>query len=462
MSICERMAAYVWRASWETISPEARGKLRQHILDSLGCAVGALPSAAMAAINAEEQELNASGPCSLIAGGKTTPERAAFYNSALVHSLDFMDSFLAPGEVCHPSDNLAGILAAAEVSGAPGREFLAALAIAYHVQCRLTASGVSIMRKGFEPTIQLAVSLACGMSRVLGLSEPETAHAIALCAAGGLSLAGSHKGEATPQSRGLAPAATAFQCIHNVRLAQKGVTGSLRIFEGTPGLEEVLGKAFGIDWDNEGYDAILAVSMKRYNAEFHAQSAIEGILELRREHNFPADEVQGVQVDIFQAGFDLMGGGARAIRTKADADRSLPYLMAVALLDGEVGPQQFEAERIQRDDVQTLLRKVTVWLSQAYTRAYPESLCCKVRAGLRDGRIFELEKSDYLGFFRRPVPVEQLIEKFKRLGRLGGSEREVQAVIEGVARLEQRPVTDLCAALRDLRREPAPASLAAA
>lgn len=460
MTICEQLAAYTWRASWDKISAEARGKLRQHLLDSVGCALGALSSGVIGAIGAEEKDLSPSGPCSLIGGGQTTPERAAFYNGACVRYLDFMDTFLAPGEACHPSDNIAGILAAAELAGASGTSLLTALAIAYHVQCTMTASGVPIMRRGFDHTLTLAVSLACGMSRVLGLTEKQTAHAIALCAAAGLGVAAARSGEHVPQWKGLASADTAFRCIHNVRLAQKGVTGPLHVFEGPLGVEHVLGKSFAVDWNAEGYDGVLACSLKRYNAEFHAQSAIEAILEMRREHALDPAQVHGIQVDIFKAGYDMIGGGkyvnAASVTTKEDADHSLPYLMAVALIDGEVGPAQFEASRIQQQDVQTLLKSVMTWLSLAYTREYPQTLKCKVRVGMKDGSIFELEKADYLGFFRRPMPVEQVIDKFKRLSRPAATDSALQCVIESVARLEQRPVSDLLLALRELRPEHLP------
>ncbi len=455
MTTCERLAAYVARASWDGFSPEARGKMRQHVLDSLGCATGAIGSGPMAAIAAEHTEWGLTGPCSLIGGGTTTPERAAFYNGALVRHLDFMDTFLASGEACHPSDNLAGILAAAELAGAAGREFLTALAIAYHVQCRLTSSGVPITRKGFDHTIQLSISLACGMSRVLGLSKEQTAHAIALCAASGLSVVAPNTGERNQQGKGLASAATAFTCIHNVRLASKGITGPLHVFEGP--LRDILGKDFGIDWDNEDYDGILACSIKRYNAEFHAQTAIEAVLELRKENGLEAADVHGIQVDIFKAGFDLLGGGkqqnSRAIANKEDADRSLPYLMAVAMIDGEVSPKQFEPRRVGSEDVQRLLPQVSTWLSLAYTRDYPDSMRCKVRVGLKDGRIFELEKADYQGFFRRPMAVEDLLAKYKQLTGNAAPEAMAQRVIESIARIEQRPVAELTAALRNLQQE---------
>jgi 2-methylcitrate dehydratase len=454
MNTCERLAAYTLRTTWDSISPEARSKLKQHVLDTLGCALGAIPSPVAAAIREENAELNAEGNSSLIGGGKTTPERAAFYNGALVRYLDFMDTFIAPGEACHPSDNFAGILTAAELAGASGRDFLTALALAYHVQCSLTASGVPIMRNGFDHTLQLGISLAAGMSRVLNLTESQTAHAVALCASSSLSSAASRSGEHVSQWKGLASAAVAFNCLHNVRLAQKGVTGPLQIFAGPRGLETLLGRPFGIDWDNEDYDAIMACSIKRHNAEFHAQTAIEAVLELRHEHYLTAGTVNRIQVDIFKAGYDLIGSDKYAnpetVTTKEDADHSLHYLLAVALIDGEVGPRQFDPERITREDVQELLPKVVSWLNLRYTRGYPNSLTCNVRIETIDGRVLQREKDSYPGFFRQPMTIQALLVKYNQLAKVSAAPQASQRIIEAIARLDDRPISELIEALSDL------------
>ncbi|MBV9266475.1 MAG: MmgE/PrpD family protein [Acidobacteriaceae bacterium] len=459
MNTCERIAAYTGRASWDAVSPEARGKLKQHVLDTIGCALGAISGEPIEAIRREETEVGATGPCSLIGGGSTTPERAAFHNGALVRYLDFMDTFLAPGEACHPSDNFAALLAAAELSGASGRDFLAALAVAYHIQCRLTASGVPIMRKGFDHTIQLSISLAAGIAKLLQLDEQQTANAIAICAVSGLGLAASRSGEHVPQWKGLASAATAFNCMHNVRLAKQGITGPLHVLQGPMGLEEVLGKPFAIDWDTEDYDGILACSIKNYNAEFHAQSLIDAILHLRQENGIIGEEVARVQVDIFKAGYDMIGGGKylnpKTVSTKEDADHSLHYLVAVALLDGEVWPEQFSAERIAREDVQNLLQKVVSWLNLGYTREYPNSLKCSVRIEMTDGRIFHREQETFPGFFRQPLSLQALVAKFNRLANSAVSTASVQRIIESVARIEERPLSELIASLRELERKPA-------
>ena len=77
MNTCERLAAYTVQSSWDAISPEARGKLKQHVLDTIGCALGAIPAQPIAAIRSEEADANPQGKCSLIGGGYSTPERAA-------------------------------------------------------------------------------------------------------------------------------------------------------------------------------------------------------------------------------------------------------------------------------------------------------------------------------------------------------------------------------------------------
>src|SRR2546425_113726 len=76
------------------------------------------------------REMGGTPQCTLIGGGRTSLDRAAFFNSTLVRYLDFMDNFLAEGETCHPSDNFGALLSSAEYAKRGGREFLTALAVA--------------------------------------------------------------------------------------------------------------------------------------------------------------------------------------------------------------------------------------------------------------------------------------------------------------------------------------------
>lgn len=134
----QKLASFVVKARYDDISVEAYEALKIRILDSLGCAIGAVGAESAKFVRAQVEEFGGNKMCSLIGGGQSAPDRAAFYNGTLVRYLDFNDSYLAKGETCHPSDNLSPVLAAAEYAEKDGRTLLRALAVAYQVQCRLS------------------------------------------------------------------------------------------------------------------------------------------------------------------------------------------------------------------------------------------------------------------------------------------------------------------------------------
>src|SRR5690349_617733 len=111
MTVAEELASFVVRASFDDLSQAARDALKLRILDALGCAFGALDAEPIAAIRRWVDDLDGCPRCTLVGGGRTAPDRATFFNGALVRYLDFNDAYLAPGETCHPSDNLSTVLA---------------------------------------------------------------------------------------------------------------------------------------------------------------------------------------------------------------------------------------------------------------------------------------------------------------------------------------------------------------
>lgn len=132
----EAMAGFALRVGPADLSEHSRRLLKRNILDTLGCAIGALDAPPVRAVRGVVEALGGAEQCTLIGGGKSAPDRAALWNGCLVRYLDFMDNFAAPAEVCHPSDNFAALLAAVEHADRSGEELLVALAAAYQVQCR--------------------------------------------------------------------------------------------------------------------------------------------------------------------------------------------------------------------------------------------------------------------------------------------------------------------------------------
>ena len=186
-TLSERLGTFSELARWEELSPEAEEALKIRTLDALGCAFGALASEPARILRKEIDAFGGNPLCTLVGGGRTSPDRAAFYNGTLVRYLDFNDSYLAKGETCHPSDNLAAVLAAAEFRGATGKELLTALALSYQVHCRLS-DVAPVRHRGFDHTTQGAFAVAAGCGKALGLDALRIAHALGISGASNIAL----------------------------------------------------------------------------------------------------------------------------------------------------------------------------------------------------------------------------------------------------------------------------------
>src|SRR6185312_7266936 len=142
-----------------------------------------------------------------------------------------------------------------------------------------------------------------------------------------------------------------------------------------------------------------------------SQSALEALLELRERRAFDPGQVERIELDTFQVAYDIIGGGEeggkKEIATKEEADHSLPYLLAVALLDGQVMPEQFAPGRIVQADVQNLLRRVEVRPAADLTARFPAEHACRLRLHLANSTTLTADKSDYAGFLTRPMSWDQ-------------------------------------------------------
>jgi 2-methylcitrate dehydratase len=257
---------------------------------------------------------------------------------------------------------------------------------------------------------------------------------------------------ALSQWKGLAYPFTAFGAVEAAFLAARGVTGPSEVFEGNKGFMDSIAGRFEIDWEREDLERVRRTFLKRYNAEIHSQSALEALLELREAHPLDPAAVERVELDTFQVAYDIIGGGEeggkKEIRTKEQADHSLPYLLAVALLDGQVMPEQFAPDRVVRPDVQELLRRVEVRPAADLSARFPAEHACRLRLRLVGGATLAAEKSDYEGFVTRPMSWERAKEKFERLaaGRVKpGLPAELAETVWALDGLETRDLTTLLA-----------------
>jgi 2-methylcitrate dehydratase len=218
-------------------------------------------------------------------------------------------------------------------------------------------------------------------------------------------------------------------------------------------MDAIAGK-FKINWAKENLERVTQTILKRYNAEIHSQSALEGVLELRKEYGLRGEGITKIEIEIFDVAYNIIGGGEEGdktiVRTKEEADHSLPFVVAVAILDGQVMPEQYRRVRIQSQDVQALLRKVSVKRSPSYSRRFPEEMPCRITVMLPGGRRVTKEKQDYEGFRTRPMSWEKAVEKFEKLAAPYAKQSLCREIVRAVSDLEAIQVSDLTKLLAEV------------
>jgi 2-methylcitrate dehydratase len=460
----QQMAHFVANSRWEDISSDIVAQLKNHLLDALGSLLHARDQSVIQKLAAQIALMGEGGACETPVAGALAPDRAAQLYTALIRYPDFMDNFLGKEATCHPSDNLGALLAGCQLAGSSGKEFLHCMAIAYAMECRLVEQ-LPVMIKGFDHTLLLAYSVTAALSKMLGLTEEQTAHALGMAGSSFAPLVSS-RASYTFEWKGLASSLVVMGCMNIVLLAKQDVTGPISLFEGPKGFKETFDMSLEYDWGKEDLSLIRKCCLKSYNAEVHTQSAIEAILELREKENFLIEDIDNIDVTTFLTAFHITGGGAYGDRTvvysKEQADHSMPYVLAAALLDGQVYPEQFDTSRIISPDVRHLMGKIAVHtggpihkplilagLMDSYTRVYPEELPARVAIVLGNERTLSLEKRDYKGFFTRPFTWDDTVEKFNRLAGRNTPVIVREKIIDAVLRLDDLEARDLVAPLTE-------------
>ena len=441
----DALAEFVVAADADDLPDGAPALLRRNVLDSVGCAIAALDGETVGLVRDQIEAFGGRPRATLIGGGRTSVDQAALFNSVAVRYVDLLDTYLTPGGLCHPADNFGALLAVAESASASGADFLLALAVAYEVQCRFSAS-VPVMAHGLNHALQLAISVAAGSAKLLHLSVEQTANAIAIATSDNVSVAAIHS-EPVSNWKGISPGITAQRAVYATGLAARGVTGPRGILDGPSGLEQLFGQAIDLRLDDRTLGVVKDTYLKKYCALIHVQAPIETVLTLAREHGVRPDDIESVHVELFQTAYDIAGGGSfgdkDAPMTKEQADYNLKYLLAAALIDGRVGPEQLDVRRIRRADVQDLLRRIDVRPNAALNARYPDATPVRITLSLRDGRELFREQDDFEGAPGRLLTWDRVAAKFHALAQGYADDRLRADIIDTVGHLENVPVSAL-------------------
>ena len=275
--------------------------------------------------------------------------------------------------------------------------------------------------KGFDHTTQGAYAVAAGVAKALRLDETQTANAIAIAGTSlnalrvtrtgalshwkGLAYPSPRSAPSTPRSSPRAGSPARARCSRATRASCDSIAGP-----------------FEIDWEARGPRARPAHHPQALQRRDPLAVRDRGAARAARRHttSTPA-EVERVELDTFQVAYDIIGGGEEGdktqIRTKEQADHSLPYLLAVALLDGQVLPEQFAPERIVRAGrAGAAAPRRGAPRPPSCPRASPPSTALpRAAASARRARCSQREQHDYEGFHTRPMSWDAVAAKFDRL-----------------------------------------------
>ncbi|MGQ0568108.1 MAG: MmgE/PrpD family protein, partial [Armatimonadota bacterium] len=435
-----RFARYADRLTFDQLPEKVVDEAKRRIIDALACGLAAARESAPDAARRAMRHLAPGGAATIIGTGeRTSPDLAAFVNGYLIRYLDYNDTYLSK-EALHPSDNLAGLLAVAEDQGRSGKDLLAALVAAYEIVCRM-ADASSIRDRGWDHATYGNIAVAATAARLLGCPPEGIEHAINIAAATGINLRQTRVGELS-MWKGAAYGGAGRNGVFAAYLAREGFTGPAPVFEGLRGfIAQVSGPLAiprmagevpeeGIEtsqerWEGEGgqpleVDAgqfkLLDTAIKFWPAEYHSQAAIAVALDLRAQGLRP-DAIESVTIRTFRVAVEIIGGEPEkwSPATRETADHSMPYLVAAALLDGEITERQFTPDRIARGDIHALMARTRVVEEADLTATYPSGIPTIVEVRDASGRVHASRMDFPPGHGRNPLTDVQIDEKFHRL-----------------------------------------------
>jgi 2-methylcitrate dehydratase len=206
-------------------------------------------------------------------GIKTSHELAVFANGVMIRYLDFNDGYITPKGGGHPSDTLAALISSAEIAGRSGRDLIAATALSYEVFCKV-ADVLDTRGLGLDQSTMLGLASVVGASRLMGLTPAQMVHAIGITVGGNTAINQGRVGTLS-NWKDFASAEASRKAIFSAQLAQAGMTGPSRVFEGPLGFFNVISrKTFDLPKLDEPFGVVSAFT-KRFPLGQYSQTVAE-------------------------------------------------------------------------------------------------------------------------------------------------------------------------------------------
>lgn len=446
-TLAEDLAEFAVGVDTDGIPVHVLANAKDRILDTVAVAVGAVERSE--AGSAAHRYVLASGghpEATLLPHGRRLPAAsAALVNGTYAHSLDFDDSHLP--SLLHPSAPMVpALLAQAEAVGATGRELLAALVVAYEINCRLgmaqfdpeLRTSVMFERGQNATSIIGAVAAAAGCARLLRLDRLRATHSLATAAGMAAGLRESHRrgGSVKQLQCGWA----AHSAVSAAALAAHGVTGPATVLEGSFGLFSAhcgdrwrpaeVSHALGQEWETP------KIFFKPYPCNLFTQAIVDAALDMKHRGLRPRD-VAHVVIGTAEPSWRTIGDPIERRRrplTPYAALSSAPFVFATAMVGGGglgVGLEDFSDEALADPARQSVAGVCDVVVDDMCTDIFPRQLAAVVTVTTVGGSRLESRVMQSRGGPGRPLSDEELERKVRMTAG-----RHAQSLQSAVAALD--------------------------
>ena len=411
-TVLEDMGGWLAAMRYEDLPQPTVRKAKYLLLDTLGCALGAVQGEPVKAAREVIRSRGGKPQATVIGTGfKTSCDEAAFLNAMQIRYLDFND-YAAFGYPHHPSINLAAALAVAEMRNLSGKDLLLGLVAGYEVHVKVRDASE---RRGFDmPSIEAQYASAACAARLMGLDAKGIANALAIAASNANTLSEVRAGDELTNAKGTAEALAARSGTFAALLGRAGMSYPLTIMDGEFSYGKLVSRGLKEDVlrGRSGDYQIMKSCMKMWPSIGTSQAPIAAALQLR-ERGVKAAAIRSLTLRLSQFGYDQqLGFLDHEINTREHADHSAPYLVARALIDGDVRIEDFEARRYRDPTALALVKKIRVVMDPALTTSGGDVLGCGLEATLDDGSVRKADVPHAPGSYQNPATDQQIEHKF--------------------------------------------------
>src|SRR5438045_3095954 len=426
------IAEWGWALKYEDLSPAAIEAAKLFWFDSIGCALGGSQQDDARILLKHQRVMGGNGNATaFVSGFKTNPVDAAFLNGHMIRAMDYNEMYLK-ADPCHPSDLIAAPLALCESEGLSGKDLILSTIIVYEIEMRLCEIGQPGVREyGWHHAALSAFAAPVAAGRALSLTPEQMVSAIGISASRTFCPGAVTAGKLTNMKNTVDPWAGRMGA-ESALLARDGFSGPEHIIDGKEGLFAVFkhvqykgqsatfdGKALVADLPNSPKSRyrILDCGMKSFPIEALSHAPLTAMMKTVKEHKIQANDVKEIKVEVIARAADILGDPHKyRPDSKETADHSLPYCMAVGLLDGMVTPLQFKEERVLDKALIPIMDKVKVVANEEFEALFPKFQPSRVTITTNDGKTHSTRVDVPKGDPRDPMTEEEIAVKFTALG----------------------------------------------